>query len=88
MLGAVSDWVGYVGAALIVFAYFLNQRGRLASADWRFPATNLLGSLLITVSLIVHPNLPSLMIEVFWSLISGYGILRSVRARRGRSIGR
>jgi len=82
-LGQVSNWIGYLGAAMIVTAYFLNQRGMLPSADWRFPAVNLLGSLLITLSLVFHPNLPSLLIEGFWSLISAYGIVRILRARRG-----
>ena len=62
--------------------YFLNQKGRLRSEDWRFPAMNLLGSVLVIVSLFYHPNLPSAAIEVFWSLISIYGIRKNLRARQ------
>ncbi len=79
-LGTATDAIGFVGAAIIAAAYFLNQRGRLASSDWRFPATNLGGSLLIMLSLVVHPNLPSVVIEVFWSAISLYGLRRNRRA--------
>ncbi len=68
--GAPSDLVGYLGAATVIGAYFLNQKGRLGSGDWRFPAMNLLGSALVLVSLLFHPNLPSVVIEVFWSAIS------------------
>src|SRR5882672_4872783 len=32
---------GFVGAAIVVVAYFANQQGWLESSDWRFPAANL-----------------------------------------------
>ena len=70
---------GFLGVALILLAYFANQRGSLASSDWRFPAANLLGSVLIFSSLMVQWNLPSAVIEAFWMAISLYGLLRSFR---------
>ena len=51
--------VGFVGVALIVAAYFANQQGWLGSDDWRFPLANLVGSLLILVSLYTAWNFPS-----------------------------
>jgi len=74
--------LGYAGAALIAGAYFANQRGTLRSDDWRFPALNLAGSLGVLVSLVAEPNLPSILIEIFWASISLYGLWRSLRARR------
>jgi hypothetical protein len=78
---------GFFGAALIIAAYFANQKGWLASTDWRFPATNLAGAVLIFASLFVQWNLPSAVIEVFWIAISVYGLLRAglvwrLRAKR------
>ncbi len=84
-LGSASSLVGYLGAAVVIAAYFLNQRGRLRSEDWRFPAMNLLGSALVLVSLVHHPNLPSVVIEAFWSSISVYGLRKNLRARREAS---
>ncbi len=81
-LDTAPSVLGYLGAALIVLGYFLNQKGRLRSEDWRFPAMNLLGSVLVIVSLFYHPNLPSAAIEIFWSLISIYGIQKNLRAGR------
>ena len=76
-----SNLIGYAGAGCIAFAYFLNQRGLLSSQDWRFPVANLGGSLLVLVSLAFNPNLPSIVIEVFWTTISVYGVQRNLRAR-------
>ena len=72
---------GLVGVATIVAAYFANQQGWLASDDWRYPMANLVGSLLILVSLYVAWNLPSAVIEVVWSAISVYGLSRQWRRR-------
>jgi hypothetical protein len=72
--------VGLVGVGFILVAYFANQQRWLRSEDWRFPAANLLGSLLIMVSLYAEWNLPSVVIEVFWIAISLYGLANRPRA--------
>lgn len=69
--------IGMIGVAILVGAYFLNQRGVLPSEDRRFPAANLAGSLLIMLSLWTAWNLPSAVIEVVWAAISLYGVLRA-----------
>ena len=81
-LGSASNLLGYLGASIVVTAYFLNQRGLLNSGSWRFPATNLFGSVLVMASLLHNFNPPSFVIEVFWSSISLYGIRKSLRAAR------
>jgi hypothetical protein len=73
--------VGFVGVALIVAAYFANQQGWLSTEDWRFPASNLVGSLLILASLWTAWNFPSAVIEVIWAAISVYGLGRRLRLR-------
>jgi hypothetical protein len=70
---------GFVGVGLIVAAYFANQQGWLDAQNWRFPAANLAGSLLILSSLWTAWNFPSAVIEVVWAAISVYGLLRRRR---------
>jgi hypothetical protein len=79
---ALYDLVGFAGVALILAAYFANQQRWLRSDDWRFPTANLIGAILIFVSLLFEWNFPSAVIEVFWMLISVWGIVQSLR--RGR----
>lgn len=67
---------GFVGAAIVIAAYFANQQSWLSSEDWRYPLANLLGACLILVSLSVQWNLPAAVIEGFWAAISVYGLLR------------
>lgn len=73
---------GIVGAMIVVVAYFANQQGWLRSEDWRFPAANLVGAVLILASLSVAWNLPAAVIEAFWAAISLYGLGRSRRSSR------
>ena len=67
--------IGLVGAAIFVVAYFANQARWLSSEDWRFPAANFAGAVLILVSLLAEWNLPSVVIEAFWAAISVYGLV-------------
>jgi hypothetical protein len=80
-LDLASSIIGYVGAGFIILLYFLNQTGALSSSDLRYPALNLCGAALLLISLTVHVNLPSVVIELFWAAISIYGIGRCLRAR-------
>jgi hypothetical protein len=83
---AIYDLAGFLGAAIIVVAYFAMQQRWLNALDWRFPAANLLGSLMILVSLWFEWNFPSVVIEIFWALISLMGLARSLAERRRRNL--
>ena len=71
---------GILGAGCFVAVYIATLRGWLDPASWRFPAANLLGASLVLVSLIDAWNLPSVILECFWAVISVYGLIRSLRA--------
>jgi hypothetical protein len=75
MLLSLYRAIGLFGAAIFVVAYLANQARWLRSDDWRFPAANLAGALLILVSLFGEWNLPSVVIEAFWAAISVYGLV-------------
>jgi hypothetical protein len=72
---------GFAGAAIGIAAYFANQQRWLRSDDWRYPFANLVGASLILLSLCFEWNFPSVVIEVFWALISLWGIVKSVADR-------
>ena len=48
---ALYDLAGLAGATIVVAVYFANQQRWLRSDDWRYPGANLLGAVLILVSL-------------------------------------
>lgn len=71
------DFVGTVGVILVLVAYFLLQTERIASSSLFYSAVNLVGALLITVSLFYDFNFSAFVIEIFWIGISLYGIVRA-----------
>ena len=73
----LTDLIGIAGAAVLMVVYLANQQRWLSSKDWRYPAANLAGSVLILFSLLFTWNFPSLVIEAFWALISIWGLMKA-----------
>ncbi|MXO90517.1 CBU_0592 family membrane protein [Pontixanthobacter aquaemixtae] len=81
------DWatlVGFVGMACIIAAYAY-VTGKDKPDPFILHGTNLLGAALLTVSLLVHTNLPSLVLEAFWAAIAIWGLTKAFLARRKAS---
>jgi hypothetical protein len=75
----IWNLIGTVGAVAIIFAYALLQAGRWQAGQIRYSLVNAGGAGCILISLVAEPNLPSIMIESFWVLISIAGVMRSYR---------
>jgi hypothetical protein len=72
---------GIAGTAILVGAYFGNQRAWLRSEGRLYSLANGIGSGLILVSLSVDWNLPSAIVEAIWLAISLYGLVRPRKPR-------
>ncbi|MEM7468263.1 MAG: hypothetical protein AAF387_15440 [Pseudomonadota bacterium] len=79
------DAVGIFGVAIILVVYYLLQVESMKSDDLAYSVTNLLGALLIVVSLFYRFNLASFVIEICWILISLLGIYRYFQKRRSQA---
>ena len=71
---SLPDILGTIGVATIVITYILLQSGKVRSEQLAYSVLNAAGAALILVSLWFSPNLPSVVVESFWLLISLYGI--------------
>lgn len=79
---AWHEAVGGVGVAIILSLYFLSQSGRLAIDRPASTLGNAVGACAILFSLWVDFNLPAVLVEVAWVLISLYGFVRFWLRRR------
>lgn len=70
----IPELIGFSGVALLIVTYALLQLERIDPKGFWYSFNNLVVAILVTVSLIYTPNLPSLVIEFFWFIISLYGI--------------
>ncbi len=76
-----GDIVGFIGAGAILAAYaYLTTGDR--NADTRYHLLNLIGAVLLGVSLTINYNLASLCLEVAWGIIALYGLYGRFRRPR------
>jgi hypothetical protein len=73
---SIHDIIGIVGVAIVLVTYLLLQIERMSSSSLLYSLANLIGAVLIMVSLVETWNLASVIIEIAWGLISLYGIYR------------
>lgn len=79
------DWVGYLGVALILLAYFLLQAHKLPGHGLVYQLMNVLGAFGVILSLSFSPgpiNWPAFLMELAWIIIGVYGIVRGAAVRR------
>lgn len=79
MVMSIPDLIGLFGVALLIVTYALLQLDRIDPKGFWYSFNNLIVAILVTVSLIYTPNLASIVIEVFWFIISLYGVVMYYR---------
>lgn len=79
---ALHDFIGNIGLVVLLGTYLLLQMGRLESASLAYSLLNAAASLCIGVSLLFAFNMSAFLVEVFWLLISLYGICKFFLRRR------
>ena len=77
----IYSLIGFLGTACIIGAYaYLTLKD--APNPFVLHGTNLAGAGLLTISLLVHTNWPSLVLEGFWAAIALVGIAKAIRTGR------
>jgi len=76
-----ADLIGFAGSFFIVAAFAYSNLTSEMNALW-FNVSNLLGAALLTVSLTVNYNLPTMVLEIVWMAIALFGIFKALRARK------
>ena len=75
------DLAGNIGVLMMVVAYLLLQLEKLSSTAVSYLLLNAAGAVLVIVSLTFHFNLSAFLMEVFWLLISLFGLSKSLFRR-------
>lgn len=78
----IFNALGLAGVFLILLFYFLIQSGRTDPHKLPYLLGNLVGSSAVLISLFHDWNLASFVVEVFWVMISVYGLVRYFQRQR------
>ena len=78
----IYQLIGFLGMIFVVVAYFLLQTERHKITSLTYQVLNLIGAILLLISLFVHFNLGSFIIEVFWIIITVYGMYKNLKEKK------
>lgn len=76
----LADIIGLTGSASIVGAYMYNNMAARVDA-LLYNLVNFVGAVLLCISLTVHFNLASLLLEFVWMAVALFGMGKAIRAR-------
>lgn len=80
MTPLIGDVIGLVGSAFFIGAFAYANFARQLDKIW-FNLANLVGAILLLISLSVSFNLAAFVLEAAWGVIAAVGLLLAVRAR-------
>ena len=75
------DWLGILGSFIIAGAYLAVSRAWVDAQKPAFNALNLVGALLVLLSLYFRPNAGAIIIEVLWVAIAVFALARYMFGR-------
>jgi hypothetical protein len=81
----IIDAIGMLGTLMVILAYYLLQLERIDPKSLSYNVMNLMGAILLFISLCFNFNLASLVIEVFWigaSMIGLWKYWRRIAVRK------
>ncbi|TCM21578.1 hypothetical protein EDF56_101243 [Novosphingobium sp. PhB165] len=77
----LSNTLGFLGTVCCIAAYayitYQDNPNRYLQHG-----LNLVGAVLLLISLMVNVNLPSIAMEALWALIAGWGLVKALLTRR------
>ena len=80
MNGTLADAIGICGSTLFIGAFLYANRAKEMD-KLLFNAINLIGAILLLISLAVHFNLAAVLLEAAWAAIALGGLVSALKAR-------
>jgi hypothetical protein len=75
----LSDWIGFIGVAILLIAFLLNLLKKISSGSLLYILLNIIGAgLSCLASWLIH-YLPFVILEATWTLVSLFALVRYVR---------
>ncbi len=82
----ISDWIGSIGVALLLFAFVLILLNRISKNGMVYLVMNFIGSGLATVASYLIQYTPFIILEFAWMLASVYGMWQNYKLKKIHSI--
>ena len=80
-----GNLLGNVAVISFLFAYFMLNKGTWKAETLAYILCNLIGAILLLISLWIDWNLSAFILEAAWGLISMWGLIKYIRARKAKN---
>lgn len=70
----------------VVYAYLLLQIKKYTITSYSYQILNLIGAILLLISLFKHFNLGSFIIEIFWIVITLFGMYKNLKEKKNEKL--
>jgi hypothetical protein len=80
MANLLIEIAGWIGATLVVIAYFLITYKKLDRESKIYHGMNLVGGLLTGVNAAINQAYPSTAINVMWVVVAIYGLIEGLKS--------
>jgi hypothetical protein len=77
----ITDWIGFIGVAILLLAFFLNLFNRLNKDSVAYLSMNILGAGLACYASVLLEYLPFILLEGCWTLVSMIGLFKIVKSK-------
>ena len=81
MISILIEIIGWIGAVLVLGAYILVSLGKLSGTSAAFQWMNAAGAGFFVVNTWWHGAIPSMTLNIIWSLIGFWALWRMRRVR-------
>lgn len=75
-MASIAQTIGLLGVAIVLVAYWLLASGKVSNHDTRYPWLNIVGTSGILFSLMYQWNLPSVVAQILWIMLSVAALIR------------
>ncbi|MDX2196943.1 MAG: hypothetical protein NW207_11035 [Cytophagales bacterium] len=74
----IIDILGWIGASLVIAAYFLVSNNRVSSSGSTYQMLNLTGGILLIINTFYLKSYPSMAINIIWVVIAVAALIRMI----------
>jgi len=71
-----TDWIGAIGVAILLIAFFLNLTHRISTESTLYIALNLIGAFVAMIASIMLHFVPFIILELAWVIVSAYSLIK------------
>lgn len=71
-----SETIGWIGAFLVVLAFFLVSTKKIKATSKRYQLLNLFGAIGVGVNVFYQQSWPALVLQIIWALIAVYSLIK------------